>query len=226
MRILITNNRLAKRTGTELYVFELALELLARGHQPAVFTPQAGALAERLRSRTVPVVDRLAALKATPEIIHGHHREPLLLASMRFPQVPAVFVCHSWNSPDDLPLKLPNLVRFVAVDEACRDRLIYEGGIPADATQLVCNFANTQRFRPRGPLPSRPKRALLFTNRAAIGSFPRASPKGRHDGASSSTHFGRSPADSAKRPNTSCRTTTSFSPGARRPSRHSPSATR
>ncbi len=178
MRILITNNRLAKRTGTELYVFELALELLARGHQPAVFTPQAGALAEQLRSRTVPVVDRLAALKATPEIIHGHHREPLLLASMRFPQVPAVFVCHSWNSPDDLPLKLPNLARFVAVDEACRDRLIYEGGIPADATQLVGNFANTRRFRPRGPLPSRPKRALLFTNRAAIGSFPRALAKG------------------------------------------------
>jgi hypothetical protein len=52
----------------------------------------------------------------------------------------------------------------VAVDETCRDRLIYENGIPADRVRVLLNFVDLKRFKPRGPLPNKPKRALVFSN--------------------------------------------------------------
>ena len=42
MKVLITNFRLAARTGTELYVHDLALRLLERGHTPVVYSPVLG----------------------------------------------------------------------------------------------------------------------------------------------------------------------------------------
>jgi hypothetical protein len=38
LRVLITNNTLAGRAGTELYVRDTALELLKRGHSPIAYS--------------------------------------------------------------------------------------------------------------------------------------------------------------------------------------------
>ena len=43
--ILFTNTALAHRTGSELYVLEVARALLARGHQPLAWSPVLGDLA-------------------------------------------------------------------------------------------------------------------------------------------------------------------------------------
>jgi hypothetical protein len=46
----------------------------------------------------------------------------------------------------------------------CRDRLVLEHGIPAGQVRVVLNFVDLRRFPPRGPLPARPQRALVFSN--------------------------------------------------------------
>ena len=61
LRVLVTNRVLANRTGTELYVRDLALGLLRRGHHPVAYSPLLGKVAEELRAASVPVVDDLAA---------------------------------------------------------------------------------------------------------------------------------------------------------------------
>ena len=72
-RILITNNTLAKRAGTELYVRDVACELLARGHQVVAYSSLLGEVAEELRAATVAVTDRLETVSLAPQVIHGHH---------------------------------------------------------------------------------------------------------------------------------------------------------
>lgn len=42
MRVLITNNTLAGRAGSELYVRDLALALLRRGHTPLAYSTNLG----------------------------------------------------------------------------------------------------------------------------------------------------------------------------------------
>jgi hypothetical protein len=82
-----------------------------------------------------------------------------------------VFVCHGWGSDADEPPRLPRIRRYVAVDELCRDRMIGECGIPEEAVEVHYNFVNLRRFQARPPLPDKPRRAVLFTNRGRFSTY-------------------------------------------------------
>ncbi|BCS30939.1 hypothetical protein TBR22_A01400 [Luteitalea sp. TBR-22] len=165
MRVLLTAASLDARTGAELYVYDVATGLLARGHRPVAFAPQLGHVAEHLRDATVPVARSLDDLGEPPDLIHGQDNHVFLTALLRFPGVPGVRVCHGWE--DERPTRFPRIRRYVAVDDTVRDRMTGEWGLPATAVSTVRNFADLRRFVPRAPLPSSPSRALLFSNYAA-----------------------------------------------------------
>ncbi|MBV9773984.1 MAG: glycosyltransferase, partial [Gemmatimonadetes bacterium] len=97
------------------------------------------------------------------------HGVETLAALLAFPGVPAVTLCHSWIGWADAPVPFPRVLRYVAVDHTCRDRLRFEHGIPDERIRVVLNSVDLARFRPRPPLPARPKRALVFSNAAAPG---------------------------------------------------------
>jgi Glycosyltransferase Family 4 len=166
VKILLTNNTLAGRAGTELYVRDLAVELLKRGHTPIAYSTLHGAVAEELRAATVPVIDHLDSLATPPDLIHGHHHLETMTALLHFPGVPAIYFCHGWLPWEELPPKFPRIVHYVAVDETCRDRLVHEHAIPEDRVRLILNFVDLKRFKPRGRLPEKPTRALVFSNNA------------------------------------------------------------
>jgi Glycosyltransferase Family 4 len=165
LRILITNNALAHRGGSEVYVRDLATALLERGHAPIAYSTLHGDVAEELRP-DLPVVDDLDALGTPPDIIHGHHHVETMTALLRFPDVPAVYVYHGWRPWEETPPRFPRIQRYVAVSTAGRERLVFEHGIPEDRVRIVLNFVDLTRFQPRDrPLPARPVRALFFSNR-------------------------------------------------------------
>ena len=170
LRVLLTNRVLAHRTGTELYVRDLAIGLLQRGHLPVVYSPLLGEIAAEIRRHTVPVVDDLAKVSEPPDIIHGHHGLETLTALLAFPGVPAVSVCHSWVGWADQPVVFPRIRRYLAVDDTCRHRLVAEHGIPPERVDVVLNAVELKRFRPRTPLPPRPARALIFSNASGEGA--------------------------------------------------------
>lgn len=164
MRVLLTNHVLQGRTGTEVYIFELALSLLKRGHLPVVYSPRLGPLADELRVKTVPVIDDLRLLAEPPDIIHAHHSPPAVEALLRFPYVPSLFVCHDRLAWHDQPPHFDRFLRYVAVDYNCRERLIAESGIDPSRVLVLLNSADLARFKERPPLPNRPQRALIFSN--------------------------------------------------------------
>lgn len=166
MRVLITNNTLDNRAGSELYVRDLALALLERGHTPIAYSTRLGEVARELRAATAPVIDDLNALSSPPDVIHGHHHIETMTALLRFPVAPAIFVCHGWAPWEETPPRFPRIRRYVAVDNTCRDRLVCESAIPEDRIRVLLNFVDLQRFKPRGALPPRPERALVFSNNA------------------------------------------------------------
>lgn len=174
MRVLITNYELVHRAGTQLYVRDLATGLAARGLQPIVFTPWPGAVADELRAAAIPVVDDPARLGEPPDLIHGQHHMPTMSALLAWPGVPAVFFCHGWLPPQEVPPRHPRILRYVAVDRLRRERLVSEEGVPPERVELIPNFVDLARFRPRAPLPARPRRALVFSNQAVEGGFVEA----------------------------------------------------
>ena len=167
LRILITNNTLADRAGTELYVRDVALALLNRGYSPIAYSSLLGEVARELRAATVPVIDRLDVLAVPPDLIHGHHHLETMTALLHFPNVPAISFCHGWLPWEEMPPKFPRILRYVAVDETCRDRLILEHAVPEESVRLLLNFVDFKRFKSRAALPAQPKRALVFSNYAS-----------------------------------------------------------
>jgi hypothetical protein len=165
-RILITNHFLRGRTGSELYVCELATNLLRCGHNPIVYSPQLGHTARELRDATVPVVDNLDAIGSAPDLIHGQHHVETMSALLRFPNTPAVFFCHGWLPWEETPPKHPRILHYVAVDDTCLDRLVSESGIAEERVSVILNSVDLDEFRSRTPLPARPARALVFSNGA------------------------------------------------------------
>lgn len=166
MQVLITNNALDNRGGTELYVRDLALSLARRGHTPVAYSTIPGDVAQELQQAGVKVIDNLSELTTPPDIIHGHHHLDTMTALMHFPGVPAILVCHGAKAWQEAGVRFPRIRRYLAVDEPCRSRLMQDLGIAEDQISLLLNFVDLERFKQRPSLPSAPLRALIFSHLA------------------------------------------------------------
>jgi hypothetical protein len=165
MRILITNTSLDKRGGTQLYVRDIALALHGLGHELVCYSSKLGEIADELVNAGIAVTSRLGRDLGPFDLIHGQHEVETTLAALTFPRTPVISFCHGASSPKERACTLPNVVQIVAVDMACRERLM-EDGVDLSRIKVLLNFVDTNRFLPRLPLPDKPKRALVFSNYA------------------------------------------------------------
>lgn len=163
MNILITNFILNTPTGTETYVYELALELHNRGHYVEIFTLHKGDLAKLLTEKGISVCTHLKKLKQKPDCIHGHHNIVTLKAASYFKNTPIVYFIHDRTYSLDYPFKHPNILQYVAVDYNCKERYI-ENGFANDAIEVIYNWANLSRFKQRKTISAKPRKALAFSN--------------------------------------------------------------
>ena len=165
MRVLITNPYLIQRSGTEMYVCDLARALQKRGHWPIVFVYKTGPLADEIRREGITVIDRLSDLPCVPDLIHGQGHQATWAAIHALKSTPAIYICHNHRHWIDTTPVHPRIMRYLGVSELCVERLRREGA-PAGEIGALLNWVDTQRFLPRAPLPERPRRALVFSNYA------------------------------------------------------------
>jgi hypothetical protein len=170
LRILLANVTLAGRTGTEIVTRDLASGLRARGHRVTVFAPALGPLADEIRGGGTPVVSRLSEISEAPDLVHGHHFLETMEALASFPGSRGVFVCHDRTAAHSIPPHSNRIHRYVAVDQNCVERLRDDWQIPPSKIRTILNAVDMRRFLPRGPLPLRPARALVFSNYATPGT--------------------------------------------------------
>jgi hypothetical protein len=169
LTVLITNVWLDNFAGSEVVVRDLAIGLLRRGHRPVVYSPALGGVAKAITSRGIPVVDDLRKVAEAPDIIHAHHCIPCGEALIHFPQVPAIFICHAFETWLEAPPHFPQIGAYVAVDEACRDRLVHREGIVPQRVVVLPNGVDLQRIPARPlPLQQRPARAIAFAKAAGV----------------------------------------------------------
>jgi hypothetical protein len=169
-RILITNVTLASRTGTEIVVRDLAIGLRALGFEPMVYSPELGELAAEIQAAGIPVVKDIRLVPDEPHIVHGHHHVETIEALMRFPRARGLFVCHDRTIHMSAPPRLDRILRYVAVDYNCLERLTGDYAIPAALTSVIYNAVDIDRLPQRAPLPPAPARALVFSNYAGPGT--------------------------------------------------------
>ncbi len=164
-RILFGNISISGRSGTEMFLYDLVRGVQKRGYLVSVFSPRRGLMAMEFEKAGVPVVTNMDDVAWTPDLLHCQHTLPTLEMVGRFPQIPAVYVCHDGKDWSDSAPPLPSVVRFAAVDLFCRDRVAFDTGRPAADVQVIPNSVDFAQFKPReSPLPPHPTRAMLFTS--------------------------------------------------------------
>src|SRR5436190_19923833 len=166
MRVLIAGHSLADVGGVQTYERDLAAWLLANGPSLVVYATELGEAAAQFTARTIPVTDDLRTVTGPIDVIHGDSAIETMTALLHFPETPALFVCHGWGSRSTLAPRFPRIVRYVAVDDTCADRLLSREGIPGEKVTVVLNSVDVDAFRQRAPLPAQPKRAAVFGNYA------------------------------------------------------------
>jgi hypothetical protein len=172
LRVLITNTSISRYTGSELFVRDIAFELRRRGHIPVLYSPQLGPIAQALRDSGISVVDDLQQVREPPDLIHGQHHLEAMTAIVRFPRVPALLFCHGITPWQEAPFFHPRILYYVALSEMIREHMISKYNIPSNRIVQFSNFVNLQKFRPRPfSLPTRPRRALIFSNNASDANF-------------------------------------------------------
>lgn len=167
MRILLANIWLKGRSGTEVVTMEMASGLVRRGHDVVVFSPDPGPSADALRQSGIRVADRLDELNFNPDVVHGNHSIDLAHGLLRFGSARGVFVCHNSDHWICSPPDLAQVRAYVAVDRLCRDRIARDLPRVRDDIRIIHNAVDLERYRPRGPLPAKPLRALALTKFSA-----------------------------------------------------------
>jgi hypothetical protein len=87
-----------------------------------------------------------------------------MTALLHFASAPAVYYCHSSRAWQEAPISFPRIYRYLAVSDSTLARL-RRHGIPAERIERLPNFVDLDRFRPRPPLPERPRRVAVFSNK-------------------------------------------------------------
>lgn len=164
MKILITNLFIAKYTGTETYVRELAIELKKKGHKVEIFTFFMGELAEELLKKGIHVTTDLKKITFIPDIIHAHHNIVTMDVLSYFKRTPAIYFIHDRTTDFDIPYLHKNILQYVAVDYNCKERYCLEHNFKDNDVEVIFNWANTERFKLRKTINETPKKGLVFSN--------------------------------------------------------------
>jgi hypothetical protein len=167
LRILLAMCYLVHRTGAEMFTRDLALWLRRRGHAVTIFATAFGDMADELRHASIACITDVADMAARPDVIIGNTHHETVRALLHFHDVPVLTVCHDRSAEHGRPAQFSQVVRHIAVDENCAERLVHEFGIERERIELIQNGVDLSRFVPRAPLPAAARSALLFSNYAS-----------------------------------------------------------
>ena len=167
LRILIAMCYLVHRTGAEMFTRDLAMWLRRRGHAVTVFATAFGDMADELRWASIACITDVADMAARPDVIIGNTHHETVRAMLHFHDVPALTICHDRSADHGRPARFSQVVRHVAVDENCAERLVHEFGIARERIELIQNGVDLGRFLLRDPLPATPRSAVVFSNYAS-----------------------------------------------------------
>ncbi len=160
MRILITNEELDRRAGSDLFVRDLARALQRLGHFVLAYGSDPREQPRLFERDSIAVATDLAGLPFKPDIIHARHHLDAMTAVMGLPGVPAIHHCIGSRWAVVLPVH-PRIYRHVVPSADAAHWVAGHPGVAGDRIAILPNPVDLQRFATVRVAPERPQR-LLF----------------------------------------------------------------
>jgi hypothetical protein len=163
VNIVLANSVFNRPGGSETYLLTVSEELQRLGHETIILTSETGPMAGFATERGTSVTTDLESLDGWAESALVQDAILSYRLAERFPDVPQVLRPTSDLYDVSLPPGLPGVVSSVVV---CNDRLRRRVESMAGEFEVhrLRQPVDTERFVPVGPVPDRPRRALLLGN--------------------------------------------------------------
>lgn len=168
MRIVLANNHLRDRGGSETYLITVARELERMGHDVVLFAGEPpGDGVPLARQEGMAFSTSVTELGGPPDRILAQDGIVSGLLAAAFPSVPQVFVAHGVHHAFQLPPALPETVTAVV---ALNDRVASRAGAMAAAVPVIRlrQPVELETFSSRRPARESPRRLLLFGNHQVL----------------------------------------------------------
>ena len=160
VRLLLAYRTLDAPAGSESYLVLMAEQLLRLGHEPRIWSPAPGRMAEVARTRGIPVDASLDDVPGDLDGLIAQDTETAYALRVHRPDPPLLFVAHSAINVAQDPPRLEGVAdRIVVMNERMRAR-IEAGPVPCPIVRLRQPI-DRERFRWGAPL-TRLRRVLLF----------------------------------------------------------------
>lgn len=174
MRLLLATNHLGLG-GSESYLLTVAEQLDRLGHEAVIFTPEPSGGVEVALQLGIEIVGEAELNEEFDAALVQDGSVSYLLAA-RCPATPQLFVAHSSKFDLQAP---PQLGGTVGAIVTLNDRVTQRMRSFATEIEVVRlrQPIDHERFTPRGPLPAKPRRALLLSNNTnddRLGELERA----------------------------------------------------
>jgi len=172
LKVLLAVHHLGSRTGSELYVTELAQSLAERGATVAILTLVRGPLAAQLEAETGIRVfgpnDLLGVQRFAPDIVHSHHLTMFHLLGEALPGVPRVHgilgVVPALEHP---PITISEASRVFVVSERVGERVLARAP-QLTSVDIVRNWFDERYLAEVDPFTvpdDRPHRVLVVSDK-------------------------------------------------------------
>jgi hypothetical protein len=164
MKVLLVNDALLERGGSESYLQTISWALRRLGHSVSFFSSHLGGFADALTADGFEVFGSVRSLPGDFDVVHGQHVSSTALVRARLTDTPLLFATHSWFVPIEDPLAGFRADAFLAFNDvtlarvkahsASRGKPVYRLTQPVDIT-----FRDSART----PIASVPQAALAVS---------------------------------------------------------------
>ncbi|MCB0750194.1 MAG: glycosyltransferase, partial [Ignavibacteriae bacterium] len=166
LNILITNHQLLDFTGSEIYTYTLAEQLVRNGHNVTIYTKYADKILNMFKLINVKIITNINEIaNENFDIAHIHHNIMAIEVRYYFPSLPIVFLSHGvipfLEQPPIIDL---GISKFIAVSEEVKNNLISKG-IDEKKIDVIRNIIDPIYFFPISEINEKPQKALIITNK-------------------------------------------------------------
>ena len=192
LKVLIGSLYFNNYTGSELYVFELAKQLIKQGCDVTICSAIGNPLANMAKSLGIKLFQlteppsfklgdgKTKLVSSTQgeiimakdtlyktsdiqfDVIHLNHKPVTEHLLRLFPDVPAICSIHSEVINLEEPVISPQIKKYIAIRPEIKEFLISDFNIPSDDIELVYNPIDSTRFKIVKSTEKRDKKRILF----------------------------------------------------------------
>jgi tetratricopeptide (TPR) repeat protein len=166
LKILIGTHHLIDLTGSEIYTFTLAEQLVKAGHDVKVYSKYIDKMRDQFEAINVELFDDIEKLREFEfDVAHVHHNITAFEVRSAFPELPIIMLSQGvlpfLEQPPNMEL---GISKFLGISLEVINNLLKKN-VPSNRISYFPNIVDESKFTSGEPINEKPRKALIISGR-------------------------------------------------------------